>query len=221
VSASGPGPRQEGAASPVAYARSGNTNIAYQVVGSGPFDIVMSPGWITHLDLGWDVPPLARFYRRLGTFARVILFDKRGVGLSDRVSDVDLPTAEQRMDDVRAVMDAAESDRAALFGTLGGGAMSALFTATYPARTRALVLYASAPQITSTRALYLVGLRTPGSDAKDSRTWDGYMDEVEGSWGGDADLLHNAPSYAGDDTVKRSWARWRGRRSAHGQSARC
>ena len=73
MSARGHGPRQEGAALPVAYARSGNTNIAYQVVGSGPIDIVMSPGWITHLDLGWDVTPLARFYRRLGTFARVIL----------------------------------------------------------------------------------------------------------------------------------------------------
>jgi class 3 adenylate cyclase len=111
------------------------------------------------------------------------------------------------MDDVRAVMDAAGSDRAALFGTLGGGAMSALVAATYPARTRALMLYASTPQITSTYALYLVGLRTPGSDAQEDRTWDESTDKVEESWGGDADLLHNAPSYAEDDAVRRSWAR--------------
>src|SRR5438874_1978089 len=125
----------------IRYAHSGETNIAYQVVGSGPIDIVMSPGWITHLELASDVPPLARFYRRLGAFARVILFDKRGVGLSDRVSDVELPTLEQRMDDVRAVMDAVGSERAAVFGASEGGNMSMLFAATCPERTIALCTF--------------------------------------------------------------------------------
>jgi pimeloyl-ACP methyl ester carboxylesterase len=194
----------------IRYAHSGETNIAYQVVGSGPIDIVMSPGWITHLELAWDVPPLARFYRRLGAFARVILFDKRGVGLSDRVSDVELPTTEQRMDDVRAVMDAVGSERAALFGTLGGGAMSALFSATYPTRTSALVLYATAPRLSGAPERYLAhgrAERSPGSPTRVGRPTEEYLNEIEETWGGDFDLLHNAPSYAGDDTVRRAWAR--------------
>jgi class 3 adenylate cyclase len=194
----------------IRYAHSGETNIAYQVVGSGPIDIVMSPGWITHLELAWDVPPLARFYRRLGAFARVILFDKRGVGLSDRVSDVELPTTEQRMDDVRAVMDAVGSERAALFGTLGGGAMSALFSATYPTRTTALVLYATAARLSGAPERYLAhgrAERSPGSPTRVGRPTEEYLNEIEETWGGDFDLLHNAPSYAGDDTVRRAWAR--------------
>ncbi|HLJ21828.1 MAG TPA: alpha/beta hydrolase, partial [Stellaceae bacterium] len=123
------------------YAKSGAVHIAFQVVGEGPFDLVFVPGFISNLDLMWENPTAARFLRRLAAFSRLILFDKRGTGLSDRVAD--LPSLEERMDDVRAVMDAAGSEAAALFGISEGGPMSMLFAATYPARTRALVLYGS------------------------------------------------------------------------------
>jgi pimeloyl-ACP methyl ester carboxylesterase len=125
----------------VRYAKAGDFTIAYLVVGDGPIDLVLSPGWATHLDLGWEIPPLARFLNELASFSRLILFDKRGTGLSDRFSPEALPSLEERMSDVQAVMDAAGSERAALFGTLGGGAMSGLFAASYPERTRALILY--------------------------------------------------------------------------------
>ena len=121
------------------YARSGEVNIAYQVVGAGALDLVLVGGWVTHLEYAWDEPRFARFLHRLASFARLILFDKRGTGLSDRV--VALPTLEQRMDDVRAVMDAVGSGRAVVFGVSEGGPMSALFAATYPDRASALVLY--------------------------------------------------------------------------------
>src|SRR5512132_3821860 len=103
------------------FARSGSVHIAYQVVGEGPFDLVFVPGWVSHVELAWEEPTQARFLERLASFSRLILFDKRGTGLSDRVSDDALPALEQRMDDLRAVMDAAESQRAALFGVSEGG----------------------------------------------------------------------------------------------------
>ena len=106
--------------------------MAYQVVGDGPIDLLLSPGWVTHLDLAWDVAPLARFLERLASFSRLILFDKQGTGLSDRLDPHTLPSMEQRMDDVRAVLDAAGSRQAALFGTLGGAAMCGLFAAEVP-----------------------------------------------------------------------------------------
>ena len=96
------------------YARSGDVNIAYQVVGDGPFDLVLVPPFVTHVELAWEVPGWAAFNQRLASFSRLILFDKRGTGMSDRVSGV--PTLETRMDDVRSVMDAAASERAALIG---------------------------------------------------------------------------------------------------------
>jgi pimeloyl-ACP methyl ester carboxylesterase len=123
------------------YTSSGDVTIAYQLVGNGSIDLVVIPGWISNLDIYWEQPDWARFTRRLASFARVILFDKRGTGLSDRVAE--MPTLEVRMDDVRAVMDAAGSSRAALFGWSEGGAMSALFAATYPDRTVALILAGS------------------------------------------------------------------------------
>src|SRR5687768_4655324 len=98
------------------YAKSGEVSIAYQVVGDGPLDLVFVMGWVSHLDYYWEEPRFARFLRRLASFSRLILFDKRGTGLSDRVPLDALPTLEQRMDDVRAVMDAAGSERAALLG---------------------------------------------------------------------------------------------------------
>src|SRR5205823_7775586 len=122
------------------YAKSGNVSIAYQVVGEGPFDLIWVPGWISNVEESWEVPEYARFLRRLASFSRLLLFDKRGTGLSDSVPNDRLPTLEQRMDDMRAVLEAAGSERAAVFGASEGGNMSVLFTATYPQRVRALVL---------------------------------------------------------------------------------
>jgi pimeloyl-ACP methyl ester carboxylesterase len=123
------------------YARSGALHIAYQVVGSGPLDLVYVPGWVSHVDLAWEEPMLARFLTRLASFSRLITFDKRGTGLSDRVPQEELPTLEARMDDLRAVMDAAGSERAAIFGFSEGGNLSTTFAATYPERTSALIMF--------------------------------------------------------------------------------
>jgi pimeloyl-ACP methyl ester carboxylesterase len=122
------------------YAKSGDVNIAYQVVGEGPIDLVYVPGWVSNVELIWEKPKPSRFLERLASFSRLILFDKRGTGMSDRVSVTQLPTLEERMDDVRAVLDAVDSERAALVGHSEGGSMSLLFAATYPERARALVL---------------------------------------------------------------------------------
>jgi len=121
------------------YAKSGDVSIAYQVVGDGPFDLVLVPGFVSHVELAWERPPVRRMFERLASFSRLILFDKRGTGLSDPVTEV--PTLEVRMDDVRAVMDAAGAEKAALLGVSEGAAMSCLFGATYPERVTALVLY--------------------------------------------------------------------------------
>src|SRR5436305_8029484 len=123
------------------YAKSGDIDIAFQVVGSGSLDLVFVPGFVSNLDVTWENSGMAAFYSRLAAFSRLILFDKRGTGLSDRMSGI--ATLEERMDDVRAVMDAAHSEKAALYGVSEGGPMALLFTATYPDRTRALVLYGS------------------------------------------------------------------------------
>src|SRR5262245_1227175 len=123
------------------YARSGEVNIAYQAMGEGPRDLVLVPGWVTNVEVFWEEPSAARFLERLASFSRLILFDKRGTGLSDRVAD--MPNLETRMDDVRAVMDALGSERAALLGYSEGGPMCALFAATYPARVSALIMQGS------------------------------------------------------------------------------
>jgi class 3 adenylate cyclase len=123
------------------YAKSGNVRIAYQVVDGGPLDLVYVPGFVSNIDLHWEMPEWAYFFDRLSAFSRLIRFDKRGTGLSDR--DVGIATLEERMDDVRAVMDAVGSERAALFGVSEGGAMCLLFAATYPQRAKAVVLYGS------------------------------------------------------------------------------
>jgi pimeloyl-ACP methyl ester carboxylesterase len=122
------------------YARSGDVSIAYQVHGEGPIDLVLIPPFVSHVEYCWEYPPYARFLHHLASFSRLILFDKRGTGLSDRV---DIATLEERMDDVRAVMDAAGSKQAALLGLSEGGAMSILFAATYPDRVTALITYGS------------------------------------------------------------------------------
>jgi class 3 adenylate cyclase len=127
------------------YAKSGDVSIAYQVVGTGPFDLVWVPAFITNVELAWQQPALAAFTRQLASFCRLIRFDKRGTGMSDRVG---IATLETRMDDVRAVMDAVGSPRAALLGGSEGGPMSLLFAATHPERTLALVLWSSFPRYT-------------------------------------------------------------------------
>jgi pimeloyl-ACP methyl ester carboxylesterase len=120
------------------YAKKGEISIAYQVVGDGPIDLVLVNGLVAHMDLLWTEPAATAMLRRLGSFSRLILFDKPGTGLSDPVAGA--PTVEQRMGDIEAVMDAAGSERAALLGFSEGGWGSALFAATYPERTRALIL---------------------------------------------------------------------------------
>jgi pimeloyl-ACP methyl ester carboxylesterase len=128
------------------YARSGDASIAFQVVGEGPIDLILALGFATHLELQWEAPPFARFCDRLSSFSRLIIFDKRGTGLSDPVAEA--PTLEQRVDDVRAVMEAAGSERAAFFGVSEGGPMSVLFAATHPERTTALVLHGAMARTT-------------------------------------------------------------------------
>lgn len=127
------------------YARSGELHIAYQVVGEGPIDLVWVPGWISNIDHYWTEPAIERYFRRLAAFSRLILFDRRGTGLSDPV--LRAPTLEEQMDDVVAVMDAAGSEKAAFYAQLEGGAMAVMFAASHPERTTALVLYEAMPRM--------------------------------------------------------------------------
>ena len=168
---------------PVHYAKSGTLNIAYQVTGSGPRDLVLISGFVSHLDLDWAEPRHANFLERLGSFSRLIRFDKRGTGLSDRPGG--LPDLETRMDDVRAVMDAVGSQRATLFGYSEGGPMAILFAATYPERTAALVLYGS-----FSRRLYSSDY--PWGKTPEERA--AYAAQVEGDWGWEADMHQMCPS---------------------------
>jgi class 3 adenylate cyclase len=179
------------------YAQSGGVNIAFQVVGEGPRDLVYVPGWVSNIELMWEEPALARFLTRLGSFSRLILFDKRGTGLSDRVTD--MPSLEVRMDDVRAVMDTVGSERAALLGTSEGGPMCALFSATYPLRTSALIMHGSYPR--RTRAADYPW----GPTDEESRSW---IDQMQRDWGGPVGLDERAPSVAGDKQFRQWWARY-------------
>jgi class 3 adenylate cyclase len=174
------------------YAKSGDVHIAYQVVGSGPFDLVFVPGFISHVDHVWEEPRWGGFLQRLASFSRLICFDKRGTGLSDRVSAV--PTLEERMDDVRAVMDAVGSERAALFGISEGGPMSLLFAATHPERTLALTLYGS-------YALFPTAVMSPERLAH-------FLEQVEESWGTGMLVSNFAPSLGEDVAFRRWWARF-------------
>ncbi len=125
------------------YAQSGNIHIAYQVAGDGPVDLVFVPGWVSHVERGWEMVDNALFLNRLASFSRLIMFDKRGTGLSDRVPINQLPTLEERMDDLRVVMAAVGSERAALFGYSEGANLCALFAATYPDKTHSLIMFGS------------------------------------------------------------------------------
>lgn len=181
---------------PIRYARSGGLNIAYQVTGSGPFDVVLVSGFISHLEKDWEDPRHARFFNRIGSFSRLIRFDKRGTGLSDRPGD--LPHLETRMDDVRAVMDGAGSDRAVLFGYSEGAPMSLLFTARYPERVRALVLYGAFAA--RTRSDEYPWAPTAGERAA-------FAEQIEREWGWEADMHRMCPS------ADQAMARWWGERA--------
>ncbi|MBC2844392.1 alpha/beta fold hydrolase [Winogradskyella flava] len=170
------------------YAKSGEVNIAYQVFGSGAIDLVYIPGWISNIDLMWACPELVNFLNELGKIARVILFDKRGTGLSDRV--LGFPTLEERMDDIRAVMDAVNSEKAVLFGHSEGGSVSALFAATYPNRTISLIAF-------GIFAKRIYSPNYPWAPTNEERQK--VYDMIEKSWGsGDMNLESLAPSKAND-----------------------
>jgi class 3 adenylate cyclase len=192
---------------PIRYAKSGDVNIAYQVTGDGPFDLVLVPGFFSHLEIDLEHPSMAHLFQRLESFSRLIRFDKRGTGLSDRT--VGLPDLETRMDDVRAVMDAAGSEQAALFGYSEGGPMCVVFAATYPERTRALVVY---------------GTYAKRRDPDDDYPWAPTSDErereareLEETWGEDVDLSTMWPSA---DPAGAAWFQRRGRAALSPAGAR-
>ena len=189
------------------YAKSGDCHIAYQVLGKGPLDVVFIVGFVSSVEHGWDDPRLARFYKRLASFARVILFDKRGTGMSDPVPLQQLPTLEQRMDDVRAVMDAAGSDRAALIGVSEGGPLSLLFAATHPHRTIAVVLMATYARI-AWASDYPFGTKP--------EVWCAMLERMEEGWGKGVLLSAFAQSLATDAVARESWARLQRRASSPG-----
>jgi pimeloyl-ACP methyl ester carboxylesterase len=170
------------------YAKSGDVHIAYQVFGEGPLNVVLAPPAFTNVEHWWDEPEVSRWMLRVASYARVVVFDKRGTGLSDRVAD--FPGLDQRMDDLRAVMDAIGIEQAALLGISEGGTMSALFAATYPSRCRALVLCNAYPasrfaQSTLEQALYY----------------------IEHHWGSGGSVALYAPSRMTDPAFKRWWGK--------------
>ena len=171
------------------YAKNGDVHIAYQVVGDGPFDLVFVPGWVSHLELMWGWGAYERFMARLSSFCRLILFDKRGTGLSDPVAEP--PTLEDRMNDLRAVMDAAGSERPAILGLSEGGPTAVLFAATHPSRARALVLYGSQGR------MFTEPGDPPEMVASLENAWERIYDILE-HWGEGRTLGFFAPSIAQD-----------------------
>ena len=180
------------------YARSGDVNIAYQVVGDGPIDLVLTFGWVSHLAYIWEQPAIASFLDRLASFTRLILYDKRGTGMSDRVYP--LPSLEQRMDDVRAVMDAAGSARAAVMGISEGGVMSTLFAATYPERAVALIINGSYPSWLQ-RPYYPWGVSNERRDKA--------LATVEQTWAEGSGMWAYAPSQLANPEVEAWWGRFK------------
>jgi len=175
----------------------GGVNIAYQVVGDGPLDLVFVMGWVSHLEYFWQEPSFARFLQRLALFSRLILFDKRGTGLSDQVALNDLPTLERRMADVRAVMDAVGSERAALLGVSEGGPMCSLFAATYPERVIGLIMI-------GTYAKRVWSEDYPWAPTEQEQSV--FLDEVRRNWGGPVGLEKRAPGKADDPQFREWWA---------------
>lgn len=179
------------------YAKSGDVHIAYQVLGEAHLDLVFVPGFVSHVEYIWEEPAASRLLSRLASFSRLINFDKRGTGLSDRTSEVF--TLEQRMDDVRAVMDVVRSERAAVFGISEGGPMSILFAATYPQRTSALVIYGGFG-----RRLWAPDHPFGPNDAQ----WETVIAQMEREWGGPVGLETLAPSMASDARYRDWWAKY-------------
>jgi pimeloyl-ACP methyl ester carboxylesterase len=178
------------------YAKSGSINVAYQTFGEGPATIVYAPGWISHVEVMWEDPHWSQFMDRLASFARVILFDKRGTGASDR--DVGYPTLDDRMDDIRAVMDAAGAERAALFGSSEGGNMACMFAAAHAERVTHLILF----------GVFAKRIWSPDYPwAPKPEVRQAWIDSIERNWGQAPDLNELAPSRAGD----RAFADWFGR----------
>jgi class 3 adenylate cyclase len=188
------------------YARTADgLHIAYQVVGDGPFDLVAVLGYVSHVELSWEDPAIAAWLRGLSSFSRLILFDRRGLGLSDPVQGA--PTLEDRMQDLRAVMDAAGSERAALFGLSEGGPMSVLFAATYPERVSALVLYGTFARMTAT-------VDYPWGYPPEA--YDRFVEAKVESWGSDNTVDVFAPSVADDIDFRRRWAAYERRATSPG-----
>jgi class 3 adenylate cyclase len=182
------------------YAKSGDVNIAYQVAGDGPFDLVHVPAFVSNLELQWENPDERRYFERLASFSRLIMFDKRGTGLSDRVT---VATLEERMDDLRAVMDAAGSQRAAVYGSSEGGALSVLFTATYPERVSALVLYGAYPRM---------AWAPDYPDGVPEELWADGLRDLEEKWGrgleGGLPLWALTPDRVDDPAWRKAHGRW-------------
>jgi len=179
------------------YARCGDLHIAYQVVGDGPLDLVLVPGILSHLEHQWDEPLQAAFFRRLASFCRLIRFDKRGQGLSDRVEH--MPTIEERMDDVRAVMDAVGSERASLLTLSEGGPMGIVFAATYPDRTSNLILWSTFPRL----------IWYPGRDEEERKQLIvAALSRFEEGWGAGGLIEYFVPSAAGDPSFREWWGRF-------------
>lgn len=179
------------------YAKSGEVNIAYQVLGEGPPDLVLVPGWVSNIEVFWEHPAPAGFLSRLASFCRLILFDKRGTGLSDRVANI--PSIETRMDDVRAVMDAAQSERAVLFGYSEGGPMCTVFAATYPARAAGLIMHGSYARRVRA-ADYPWGVEPEAMER--------FVETCTREWGGPVGLDLRAPTMIHDEAFRQWWARF-------------
>ncbi len=196
------------------YAYSGDVGIAYREIGEGAVDLVLAFPFVSHLDLLWDSPAIAGFVGRLARFARVLAFDRRGVGLSDPVSGA--PTLEERMDDVRAVMDAAGSERAALLGMSEGATMCMLFAATYPERTSALVLWGAMARSTAAPDYPYAPPREAFVEAN--------QELIAPLWGQGATIEIFSPSLADDPphaSFKPGWSAEPRARCACGSSPRC
>jgi class 3 adenylate cyclase len=171
------------------YAKSGDVHIAYQVFGEGQVNLIMAPPFVSNVECGWEQPDLSRWQNRLATYARVAVFDKRGTGMSDRVAD--LPGLDQRIDDLRAVMDFAGMETAAVLGMSEGGSLAALFAATYPDRCRALILWGAFA-------------RPYSSDEQ----FQAYLEYIDHAWGTGESLSRFAPSMANDPSFQRWWGRF-------------
>jgi len=187
----------------IRYARNGDVALAYQVLGEGPIDLVFLPGFITNLEIAWENPLYARFLRRLASFSRLILMDRRGTGLSDRMAPEDLPPLEVLMDDLAVVLDAVGSERTALFGFSDSGCLCAMFAATHPDRVTALALFAVA-------AVGVAAEDFPWQWTKDE--WDDYFRELQAGWGtrayADRMVPWFTPSHADDERYKAWYARF-------------